>query len=119
MTHVCISERDLVSLLQKLKQKWRVERKQVSSDILAKSMSRQAILDLILDSMLLDEDKNSIRLSMIQLDRRFRERKALEDRFILSGGRFIKLMDGRDPDLTDFTTTIPETELSERMLINV
>jgi len=56
---------------------------------------------------------------MLQLDRRFRERSILEEKFTLTGGRFIKLQDGQDPDLVDFTTVIPETELTEKLLINV
>ena len=119
MTILCVTESDLVTLIQKLRQKWRVEKKLLSPDVLSKRMSKDAILDLILDSMLMNDETKALKLSMLQLDRRFRERLELQDKFTLTGGRFVRLMEGQDPDLVDFTTVIPETELTQKLLVNV
>jgi hypothetical protein len=57
-------------------------------------MSREDILNLILDSFLMHSESFEISLSMLHLSKRFIERSALEEQFIVTGGKFVHLSDG-------------------------
>jgi len=82
-------------------------------------MSRDAILNLILDCFIMDAETFEVSLSMLHLNIRHLERSALEEKFIVTGGRFVQLKDGQDPELADFKTVIPQTELTKRLIQNV
>jgi len=96
-----------VSIVQKLRQKTRVEGKDIGSDLISREMSRDAILNLILDCFIMDAQTHEVSLSMLHLNIRHLERSALEEKFIVTGGRFVQLKDGQDPELADFKTVIP------------
>jgi hypothetical protein len=85
----------------------RAENKDVPQSILSRDMSNDAILNLILDCLIMDSKTYDISLSMIHLNIRHKERTALEEKFIVTGGRFVHLQDGSDPELVDFKTVIP------------
>lgn len=106
-----VTEKDLVSIMQKLRQKARVEGQTVSTNLLHKEMSREKILELVLDCFLMDAETFEVSLSMINLSTRHAERSKLEEQFTMTGGSFIQLIKGEDPELAAFTTNIPQTEL--------
>jgi hypothetical protein len=62
-------------------------------------MPREALLDLVLDCFGIDPVTNEVSLSMISLDTRYQERTRLENHFILTGGSFVQLNRGEDPEL--------------------
>lgn len=69
-----------------------------------------------MDCFIMDPVSFEVSLSMIQLQKRYQERKILESDFQLSGGRFVKLEGGQDPELSQFETSLPQTELTVRLL---
>jgi hypothetical protein len=72
----------------------RVEGKDVNRELAFKTMSKEAILNLILDCFLMDAETFEVRLSMLHMHARYVERCALEEKFIETGGRFVSLKDG-------------------------
>ena len=56
---------------------------------------------------------------MIHLKKRMLERRALEEKFIITGGRFVQIKDGQDPELAQFKTAICKTELTKTLIQNV
>ena len=73
-----------------------------ASKLLHKDMTNQQILELIMDAFLMDSETFAISLSMIHLEKRYRERKALEADFMVTGGRFIEMPGGVDPELAHY-----------------
>ena len=114
-----MTEKDLVSILQKLRQKMRVSGKDLNRELVQRTMSREAILNLILDCFLMDAETYEVSLSMLHLHARYVERCALEEKFIVTGGRFVSMKDGQDPELSGFKTGVPPTELTKRLIQNV
>jgi hypothetical protein len=108
-----------VNILQKLRQKMRVEGKDVNRELAFKTMSKEAILNLILDCFLMDAETFEVRLSMLHMHARYVERCALEEKFIETGGRFVSMKDGQDPELAEFKTGVPPTELTKRLIQNI
>ena len=108
-----------MSIVQKLRQKTRVHGCDIGSELLSKEMSRDTILNLILDCFIMDAETFEVSLSMLHLNIRHLERSRLEEKFIITGGRFVQLKDGQDPELADFKTVIPQTELTKRLIQNV
>ena len=97
-TVFAVTEKDLVSILQKLRQKMRVSGKDLNRELVNKSMSREAILNLILDCLLMDAETLEVSLSMLHLHARYVDRCALEENFIVTGGRFVSMKDGLQKD---------------------
>lgn len=75
------------------------------------NMPKEEVLDFIMDCLIMDPASSEISLSMIHLSERIYERRLLEERFIVTGGRFIKIKDGIDPEMTEFRTQVPSTEM--------
>lgn len=96
----------------------RVEGKDLKKNLIYKNMSMEEVLDFIMDCLVMDATTNEIRLSMIHLSQRVYERSILEQRFVINGGRFIKIKDGVDPEMQEFKTQVPNTELSMKLLTN-
>lgn len=94
-----VSEVDIVNILQKLRQDMRVQGIDLNFDVITNSSTMEELLNFILDCFLIDEQTNEIKLSMIHLKKRLIERKALEEKFIITGGRFVQIQDGQDPEL--------------------
>jgi hypothetical protein len=82
-------------------------------------MSREKILELVLDCFLMDAETFEVSLSMVNLSTRHAERAKLEEQFTMTGGSFIQLVKGEDPELAAFTTNIPQTELKQKQIANV
>ena len=57
----------------------RVEGKDIGRDLISKGMSRDAILNLILDCFIMDAQTFEVSLSMLHLNIRHLERSALEE----------------------------------------
>ena len=72
----------------------RVEGKELTRELISKTMSKEDILNLILDSFIMHPETFEVSLSMLHLNQRFLERTALEEQFIVTGGRFVHLNDG-------------------------
>jgi len=71
--------KDLLNIMQKLKQKARVSSTTISKDLVYKEMSKDAILNLLLDCFGMDSLTNEVSLSMINLSTRYEERSKLEE----------------------------------------
>jgi len=97
----------------------RVEGKDLKKELASKNMAKDEVLSLILDCFIMDAVTYEVSLSMIHLSKRFQERSALEERFIITGGRFLQIKNGEDPELADFKTVVPLTELTIKLLQNV
>ena len=69
--------------------------------------------------MLMDPVTFEIKMSMIHLEQCYRERKLLVDGFQITGGRYIEMPGGVDPELANLETTVPEQELTLRLLTNI
>ena len=74
-----MTEKDIVSILQKLRQKTRVDGKELKRELIYKSMSREAILNFILDCFVMDPESYDVSLSMLYLHLRYNERSTLEE----------------------------------------
>ena len=74
-----VTEKDIVSILQKLRQKTRVDGKELKRELIYKSMSREAILNFILDCFVMDPENYDVSLSMLYLHLRYNERSTLEE----------------------------------------
>lgn len=81
-------------------------------------MPREEVLTFIMDCLVMDPVTSELSLSMIHLSQRVYERSLLEERFVISGGRFITLKDGIDPEMEEFKTQVPNTELTCKLLNN-
>lgn len=55
---------------------------------------------------------------MLYLHLRYTERSTLEEQFTVTGGRFVQITDGQDPELQNFKTVIPQTELTKKLIVN-
>jgi len=108
----------LLSINEKLRRLQRVNSKEQDC-LITKGMSLKSLLDLILDCTNLDAESGEISLSMLKLNAHDSERKKLEELFIVTGGKFVQLNNGEDPELADFKTAIPQTELSTKLVTNV
>jgi hypothetical protein len=97
----------------------RVEGNELTRELISKHMSREDILNLVLDCFVMHPETFEVSLSMLHLNQRFLERSALEEQFIVTGGRFIHLNDGQDPELEQFNTVISQTELKKKLIQNV
>lgn len=97
----------------------RVEGKELTKELISKKMSREDILNLILDSFIMHPETFEVSLSMLHLNQRFLERSALEEQFIVTGGRFVHMTDGQDPELLQFKTVVSQTELTKKLIQNV
>ena len=113
-----VTEKDIVTIMQMHRQKMRVEGKELKKNLTYKNMPKEEVLDFIMDCLVMDATTNEIRLSMIHLSQRVYERSILEERFVINGGRFIQIKDGVDPEMQEFKTQVPNTELSMKMLTN-
>lgn len=113
-----VTEKDLVTILVKLRQKARVEGSTYTTDLLHKNTSRESLLDFILDCFVLNSDTKEVSLSMVLLSARHAERTKLEENFVFTGGKYISLLDGEDPELEQFKTSVYETELSSKLIQN-
>jgi hypothetical protein len=74
-----VTEKDIVSILQKLRQKMRVDGQDLKRELIYKKMSRDAILNLILDCFIMDPETFEVSLSMLYLHLRFTDRSTLEE----------------------------------------
>jgi hypothetical protein len=81
-------------ILTKLRQKARVEGATYPTELLQKSMKKESLLDFILDCLILDSSSREVSLSMVLLSARHAERLKLEESFLLTGGKYISLLDG-------------------------
>lgn len=99
-----VTERDIVTIMQQHRQKLRVEGKEQRKSLVYKNMPREQILNFIMDCLVMDPVTSELRLSMIHLSQRVYERSLLEERFVISGGRFITIKDGIDPEMEEFKT---------------
>lgn len=114
-----LTEMDLNNVIFKLKQSLRVKSLDISDEILSTDMPRERILELVLDCLVMNPDSRSMAVSVVNLSARYQERRELISKFIISGGRFITIDDGQDPELKDFKTTVWNSEIDSRLVKNM
>jgi len=72
----------------------RVDGNELKRELIFKTMSREAILNLILDCFVMAPETFEVSLSMLYLHLRYTERSTLEEQFTVTGGRFLQIIDG-------------------------
>lgn len=91
----------------------------IEKELVTSDMSRDALLDLVLDCLGVEPTTYEVSLSMARLSMRYEERTKLENQFLVTGGCFVELHKGEDPVLASFKTNISQTELTSKLIQNV
>ena len=107
-----VTERDIVMIMKQHREKLSVENKEMKKSPVYKGMPHDEVLDFIMDCLIMDSVTSEISLSMVHFCQRIYERNLLEERFVITGGRFIQIKDGVDPEMEEFKTQVPATELT-------
>ena len=118
---MAVTEKDLIELALQVFQRQHAGDKKLmkdTSEILSSSVSRKKLVEFIVDAIVLDEHEQVLRLSISHLLSRMSDRILLSSYFKITGGRYLPAPPQDDPEMSGFTSSIPQIEMSRRMLVN-
>eukprot|EP00347_Sterkiella_histriomuscorum_P009856 403339614 len=128
-SHILIvTEKDLIDIYESLKSQLNSKSQEEEqllqiyqeNELFSQKFKKERLIEFILDCLVFDENKQSIQVSITHLKSRLEDRLKLSAQFRLSGSKFIsKTGQIDDPENLIYNTSLPQIEMSRKLLLNV
>ncbi|CDW86114.1 UNKNOWN [Stylonychia lemnae] len=124
---IIITEKDIQEIFNRLKnvlnkngEQQRLLEIYNENEIFSGKVKKDMILDLVLDTIVLNEIKGQLQISITHLISRLEDRLRLRQDFKLCGSKFITKMGAiEDPDHLVYKTSLPQIEVTRKVILNI